>query len=60
MTRRHATITQADVARAIRAAMQAGASAIEVRPDGSIFIRLIPLNTEPTGTDIETDREIVL
>ena len=40
MPRRSATITQADVARAIRAARQAGANAIEVRPDGTIVVLL--------------------
>lgn len=33
MTRTPAKFTQADIARAIRAAMQAGASAVEIRPD---------------------------
>lgn len=38
MSRRSAIITQADVARVIRAAKQAGASAVEVRPDGKILV----------------------
>jgi hypothetical protein len=40
MPRRSATFTQADVARAIRAAKQAGAESVEVRPDGTIIVRL--------------------
>ena len=38
MSRRAAIITQADVARAIRAAKQAGAATVEVRPDGTIIV----------------------
>ena len=41
MPRRPATITQADIARAIRAAKQAGAAEVEVRVNGaSIVVRL--------------------
>ena len=40
MSRTPARFTQADVARTIRAAKQAGAAEVEVRPDGSILIRL--------------------
>ena len=39
-SRRAAIITQADVAREIRAAKQAGAASIEVRPDGRTAARL--------------------
>lgn len=42
MTRTPAKLTQADVARTIRAARQAGATAVEVRPDGSIWVVLRP------------------
>ncbi len=42
MSRTPARVTQADVARCVRAAMQAGASGVEVRRDGSIFISLPP------------------
>jgi hypothetical protein len=42
MSRTPAKVTQADVARCVRAAIQAGAGAVEVRPDGTIFIRLTP------------------
>lgn len=40
MPRRPANITQADVARAIRAARQAGAAAVDVQRDGTIRILL--------------------
>lgn len=67
MPRRPATITQADVARSVRAAIQAGADSVEVRPDGTIVIRLQPSpdGTGRAGRDaapapIEQTREIVL
>jgi nicotinamide mononucleotide (NMN) deamidase PncC len=40
MSRTAAKVTQADVARAIRAAKQAGAKGVEIRPDGTIYISL--------------------
>ena len=43
MSRRPASVTQADVARVLRAAKQAGAHAIEVRRDGTIVVRLDPV-----------------
>jgi hypothetical protein len=48
MPRRPATITQADVARAIRAAKQEGAAEVEVRVGDqvSILIRVAP-STDP-------------
>lgn len=60
MSRRPATILQADVARAIRAAKQAGAAEVEVRvgKGAAILIRLNS-STEPSAAnDLET--EIVL
>jgi hypothetical protein len=50
MPRRNAKITQAEVARVIRAAKQEGATAIEVRPDGTILVRL----TEPTPGPVDS------
>ena len=41
MPRREAILTQADVARTIRAAKQAGATDIEVRPDGTMIVHLV-------------------
>jgi hydrogenase maturation factor HypE len=45
MSRTPAKVTQADVARTIRAAIQAGARGVEVRPDGTMFIHLTPVHT---------------
>ena len=42
MPRRPATVTQADVARAIRAARQTGAGTVDVLPDGTIRIHMAP------------------
>ena len=59
-SRRRAVKTQADIARVIRAAKKAGAPAIEVKPDGSVIIRLIPLNTESPSNQLEADTDIAL
>ena len=59
MSRRAATITQADMARAIRAAKQAGASEVEVRVgDTSIVVRINPSTDAKTA--LEHAGEIVL
>ena len=52
MSRRAAIITQADVARAIRAAKQAGAASVEVRPDGTIIVRV---DAPPTAPGLDDD-----
>lgn len=54
MPRRPAKVTQADIARAIRAAKEAGASAISVDVDGVIRITLTAsvVPTKPT-TDLD-------
>jgi hypothetical protein len=62
MSRRSTTFTQADVARAIRAAKQAGAESVEVRPDGIIIVQLkgappIPAATEDPFTQWERQYE---
>lgn len=61
MAYRQAKFTQADIARATRAAMQAGAGAVRLLPDGTIQISLQP---EPAGEksskSVEPVREIVL
>jgi 2-iminoacetate synthase ThiH len=60
MSRRPASITQADVARAIRAAKQAGATEIELQmgEKPKILIRLQPSrNPQPP---LDDDTEIVL
>jgi hypothetical protein len=57
MSRRPAAITQADIARAIRAAKQAGAAEVEVRiGEATILIRISTATDKP----IEEVREIVL
>ena len=58
MTRTPARFTQADVARTIRAAKQAGAGAVELLPDGTIRIRLD--RPEKPAQLVEPDREVVL
>jgi hypothetical protein len=50
MSRRAAIITQADVARAIRAAKQAGAATVEVRPDGTIIVHV---EAPPIAPDLD-------
>jgi pyridoxine 5'-phosphate synthase PdxJ len=63
MVRRAAILTQADVARAIRAAKQAGATTVEVHPDGRIIVRMDAPLIAPDLTshfEIEPDPGIVL
>ena len=61
MPRRPGTITQADVARAIRAAKQAGAAEVELRVGGaSILIRIAPSPSTGQVSALEVVREIVL
>ncbi len=52
MSRRSASITQADVARAIRAAKRNGADAIQVSPDGTITILLNAPPIAPKDEDL--------
>jgi hypothetical protein len=57
MVRRAASITQADIARAIRAAKQAGAAQVEVQVgDQRIIIRI----NSPTDDESPLDHEITL
>jgi hypothetical protein len=59
MPRRPALLTQADIARAIRAARQTGAAEVEVRVAGaSILVRLAP--STGTETPLEPAEDIVL
>jgi len=60
MARRPATVTQADIARAIRAARQAGAAEIEARVSerARIIIRIV--SSTGDAMDLEGSREIVL
>jgi hypothetical protein len=62
MARRAASRTQADIARAIRAAKQAGADRVEFRADGTIVFPLSPganLAPEPQGA-VDDESKIVL
>jgi hypothetical protein len=59
MPRRPAAFTQADVARAIRAAKQADAASLELRPDGTIVVLLKHSPFAPQETT-PPDHEIVL
>jgi len=60
MARRPATVTQADIARAIRAARQAGAAEVEVRvgEQARIIIRIVSSTGDVVA--LEGSREIVL
>lgn len=60
MGRRPSKFTQADVARAIRAAKREGAPAVEIKPDGTILVALSPTHTEREETPPKPEREIVL
>lgn len=60
MSGRPALVTQAEVARAIRAAKKEGASAIELRPNGSIFVHLVPTSPQVTDGPLEPEKEIIL
>lgn len=59
MSRTPARFTQADVARAIRAAKQAGAGEVILRADGTIVIGLSP-TSPPTAPDMALDEERVI
>ena len=59
MSRTAARFTQADIARAIRAAKQAGAGSVKLVPDGTIDISLIP-TTDKTDTRLEPEQEVIL
>ena len=59
MSRAAAKFTQADIARAIRAAKQAGAGSVGLVPDGTIGINLISTN-DKTTPPLEPEEEVVL
>jgi 2-C-methyl-D-erythritol 4-phosphate cytidylyltransferase len=59
MPRRPATITQADVARVIRAAKQAGAAEVEVRVGDTLIVVRIASSTG-VQSSLETSEQIVL
>ncbi len=45
MSRAAARFTEADAARAIKAAKRCGAASVEIKPDGSILVHLSPQTT---------------
>lgn len=53
MTRRAALFTQADIARAIRAARQSGADSVEIRSDGTIVVTLKGVPLQPDDPEDE-------
>ena len=53
MSRRPASLSQADVARAIRAARQTGAECVEVRRDGTIVVLLKAPAIAPAADEFE-------
>lgn len=60
MSRTPARVTQADLARAIRAAKQAGAGDVVLQPDGTIVIKLSPADTPATTVVLDEERVIPL
>lgn len=60
MSRTPARFTQADVARAIRATRQAGGGQIELKPDGTIVVKLVPESVEAAKEALAAHKEIVL
>ena len=61
MSRRPSLITQATVAKAIRAAKAAGAGTVEILSDGTIRIGLSPLSTDDTrSVPVAPKREVIL
>jgi hypothetical protein len=58
MSRTPARCTQADLARSIRAAKQAGAGAVELLPDGTI--RIILDERDKPAQPVDPEREVVL
>jgi hypothetical protein len=59
VSRRPALTTQADVARAIRAAQQCGAGVVEIKPDGTIRVLVVSESIVPAQKQ-ESDGKVVL
>jgi hypothetical protein len=59
MSRRPATITQADVARVIRAAKQAGAAEVEVRIGETVIVVRITPSTNPDDACVPAEKIIL-
>jgi hypothetical protein len=56
MPRKAARFTQADVARCIRAAKQVGAAGVEIRPDGTIEIKLVQAEVSQRAEVLPKDK----
>jgi hypothetical protein len=59
-TRRPALLRQADIRRVLRATKREGAQAIEVKPDGTIMVRLGIEDADVNGIPFAPDAGIVL
>ena len=59
MGRRAAAVTQAQIARAIRAAKKAGATSVEIDPDGKIHIEFNGKRKQSTEV-VEAEEELKL
>jgi hypothetical protein len=59
MPRRRATVDQASIARAIRAAKANGAAAVELQQPDGIIIRIV-IDATPLAAEPSSDRDIVL
>lgn len=60
MSRRPAHVTQADIARAIRAAKQAGAAEVEVHGDDGARIIIRIAATPAVPQNVDSDEQIIL
>lgn len=60
MSRTPAKFTQADIARTIRAAKQAGGGQVELRPDGTIVVKLSGEAVEIVHAPLAPAKESVL
>lgn len=61
MPRRPATITQADIARAVRAVKQAGAVEVEINlEEGKVIARFAPSQSTSDRSALEPEQEICL
>jgi hypothetical protein len=60
MPRRRATVDQASIARAVRAAKQAGASAVELQQPDGVIIRILVNTPALTPERQSSDHDIVL
>jgi hypothetical protein len=61
MSRTAARLTQADIARSIRAAKQAGAGSVELLlPDGTIIRFGLPSTNDKTDAQPDPEQEVVL